>query len=101
LAVKLQRLQGVVGDGDRQATDKDITDATREVELVLQLCQKTLADWLSELAEANARLPGAKNETLYWLHAGAIIITIVCVWVAISQISLFIHGWGWLRRRSS
>lgn len=98
LAVKLQQLQGVVGNGDRQATDKDITDATREVELVLQLCQSTLADWLSELAEASARLPIAKSETMYWLHAGAIIITIVCVWVAISQVSLFVHGWGWLRR---
>jgi hypothetical protein len=93
----LQRLQAVLGDGDRAATEKDVAAASSEVDLVLQKCQATVDDWQSDLDAANQKLPRLTGDLLGWLTPGAILVTALCAWVAVSQISLSVHAWGWLR----
>jgi hypothetical protein len=97
LATSLQRLQAMVGDGDRAVADKEIAAATRDVDLVLRNCQTTVEEWQSDLDTAHAELPRYEAEILGWMTLVAIAVTIVCAWVALSQISLFAHALKWCR----
>jgi hypothetical protein len=93
----LRRLEVVVGDGDKETNGGDVAAATNEVDLVLQNCQATLKDWQSDLDAAREQLPQLQAEILGWLTLAAIVVTVLGVWVAVGQISLFAHAWKWVR----
>jgi hypothetical protein len=97
LSATVQRLQAVVGDGDKGATDKEVADASSEVAAVLQRCEQTVDDWQSDLDAARQDLPRVKAEALRWLTLGAVAVSVLCAWVGVSQVSLFAHAWGWCR----
>ncbi len=52
LSTSLQRLQAMVGDGDRGVADKEIADGVREVDHVLRNCQTVVDEWQSDLDTA-------------------------------------------------
>jgi hypothetical protein len=97
LSAALQRLQTVLGDGDMAADEKEVAAASREVELVLQKCQATVDDWQSDLDAVGEQLPHIKGKALAWLRLVAIGVSVLCVWVGVSQISLFAHARKWCR----
>jgi hypothetical protein len=95
LSTNLRRLQGVIGDGDRAAEQREVAAAAGKVDGVLQECQEMVGDWQSDLNDVHAKMPQLKTEVLGWLTLSAIVVTAVCAWVALSQISLFVHAWKW------
>jgi hypothetical protein len=97
LAAAFQKLRGVVGEGDTPASEKDVVDATREVDRILQKCLSVVTDIRSDLDTARDDVPRIKAEILGWMQLAAIVVTVVCAWVAVSQVSLFAHGWKWCR----
>jgi hypothetical protein len=97
LSAAFQKLRGVVGEGDTPASERDVVDATREVDQILQKCLAVVTDIRSDLDAAREDLPRIKAEILRWMLLAAIVVTVLCAWVALSQISLFAHGWKWCR----
>jgi len=97
LSASLQRLQAAVGEEDNGAAEKEVVAAAGEVELVLQRCQAVLDDWQSHLDAAREEIARVKAEALRWLTLTAIAVSVLCVWVAVSQISLFAHALTWCR----
>jgi hypothetical protein len=95
LSAAFQKLRGVVGEGDTPASEKDVVDATREVDRILQRCLTVMSDIRSDLDAAREDLPRIKAKILGWMLLAAIVVTVVCAWVAVSQVSLFAHGWKW------
>jgi hypothetical protein len=93
----LQRLQAAVGDGDREATEKEVVNASSEVAAVLQKCQRTVDGWQSDLDGAREELSRVRAEALGWLTLVAVAVSALCAWVGVSQVSLFAHAWGWCR----
>ena len=96
LAAALQKLQATIGEDDKVAVEPDVISASRDVKLVLQRCQTIVDDWGSDLEVIREELPRLKERILGWMTFAAITTTVLCVWVAISQISLFAHAWKWL-----
>jgi hypothetical protein len=97
LATTLRRLEAVVGDGNKESSGREIADASTAVENTLQRCQAKVDDWQSELENARGEFRDAKTTLLGWLTSAAIVVTLVAVWVAVGQISLFAHVLPWLR----
>jgi hypothetical protein len=97
LSASLRRLQAVVGEGNQQVTEKETVAAASDMELVLEKCQATVDDWQSDLSAAHEELPDVQSKVLRWLTLAAITVTVVCGWVAVSQISLFVHARQWWR----
>jgi hypothetical protein len=97
LSASLQKLQAMVGDGDGAVADKEVTPAARDVDLLLRNCQTTVDEWQSDLDTARQELPYLEAEILGWITLVAIVATVVCSWVALSQISLFAHALKWCR----
>jgi hypothetical protein len=96
LSASVQKLQVLVGDGDRE-----VAEGAREVDHVLQNCQTVVDEWQSDLDTAHAELPHFEAKILGWITATAIIVTAVCVWVALSQVSVFAHALIWCRGRAT
>jgi hypothetical protein len=97
VSAALRKFQSVVGDGDKATSLKDYAAAEREVDLVLRRCLDTVNDWQSDLDSLRERLSGVKAKALDWLTPLAVAMTLVCLWLAVSQISVFVHALRWVR----
>jgi len=97
LSEKLRRLEAAVGNGEKATTSTEVAGATSEVDLILQKCQTRMDAWQSDLEAARDDLRQAKAEILGWLTPAAIVGTLMCLWMAAGQISLFAHALRWCR----
>ena len=97
LSGKLRRLEAAVGNGEKATTSTEVAGATSEVDLILQKCQTRMDAWQSDLEAARDDLRQAKAEILGWLTPAAIVGTLLCLWMAAGQISLFANALRWCR----
>jgi hypothetical protein len=97
VSAALRKFQSVVGDGDKTTSLKEYAAAQSEVDSVLRRCQDTVSNWQSDLDSSRERLSTAKTQILDWLTPAAIALTLVCLWLALSQISMFEHARKWGR----
>jgi hypothetical protein len=97
LSSALQKLQATIGEGDKTAGESEVAAATNGVDLVMQRCQVTLDDWQSDLDAAHDALAYFEAHVSRWLTLATIAGTVLCAWIGVGQISLFVHAWKWLR----
>jgi hypothetical protein len=97
LSGTLRRLEASVGNGEKATNSGEVAAATSEVDLILQKCQARTDLWQSDLDGAREDLRHLKAEILGWLTPAAIVGTILCLWVAAGQVSLFAHALRWCR----
>ncbi len=97
LAATLQRLQAAVGDGGREVAEPEVAAAASQVDVALQKCKWTVEDWQNDLDATRQDLLQIKTTALTWLFRATIAVSVICAWVAVSQISLFAHAWKWWR----
>jgi hypothetical protein len=98
LSAALRRLERVVGDGDREPTRSEVAGATGEVDAVLQRCVATVESWQAGLEAASDALAQTEANARGYLKAAAVGVTLLCVWVALGQGSLFALALGWCKR---
>ncbi len=53
------------------------------------------------LVGGQTRLRQLRTSTLRWFLAGQIVATALCTWMAVAQLSLFVHGFRIVRRRAN
>jgi hypothetical protein len=97
LSTTLRRLEAVVGDNDKESNGREIAAASGAVDLALRRCQAKFEGWQSGLGAAREGVRSVKSETLGWLTLSGIVGTLLCLWVAVAQISLFAHALSWCR----
>jgi hypothetical protein len=97
LSTALRKLQAVIGEGDQEATAHEVAAAAAQMDRVLQKCQARSEDWQSDLDAARDRQARLRERLPGWLLLGAVVVTVLCVWVGVSQVSLAAHAWKWLR----
>ena len=97
LAGKLRRLEAVVGNGEKADAGKEIVAATSEVDLILEKCRARMDVWQADLEAVRDELRQAKEEILSCLTPAAIVGTLLCLWMAAGQISLFAQGRRWCK----
>jgi hypothetical protein len=99
LSAGLRRLETLIGDPDQEAAGREVTDATGEVDRVLQRCQATVDDWQADLDSVQTQLPQVEEKILNWLTPAAIGVTLLGAWVALCQVSMSVHACQWIRSR--
>jgi hypothetical protein len=97
LSATLRRLEGVVGNENKETNGQEVAGATSEVDLALQRCQAKVDDWQAYVDAASADVPRVKAEVLGWLTLAAIAVTLVLGWMAVGQFSLCAHVLRWCR----
>jgi hypothetical protein len=97
LSAGMQKLRTSIGEGDTTASAKEVADASREVDQILQDCLTVVRDISAKLNKARDDLPRIESQVLDWMKLTAIIVTAVCSWVALSQICVFVVAWKWCR----
>jgi hypothetical protein len=63
---------------------------------------KTLRGMISEfepwLTQVGQRTEWLKSSILRWITPAAVLVSVVCFWIALSQVSLMVHAWSWWKR---
>jgi hypothetical protein len=95
LSGTLRRLEAAVGEGDKDGSAREVAGASRAVHLALQRCQLKLDDWQSQLEAARDEVRDARAQVLGWLTAASLAASFLVGWVALGQISLFLHALRW------
>jgi hypothetical protein len=98
LSTSLRRLEAALGDGEQGTSSREVTATTSEVDHVLEKCQVAVDSWQSDLDAAGEDLARVKAQIVSWQTYVAIAITVLFVWVAAGQISLFGRAVEWLKR---
>ena len=91
-AWELSRLLGEPGP----AADSDAagTELSR-VERALQTLRRLIAEYEPRVREVRQRTEALKSTALAWVTPAAILISVVCFWIALSQVSVLFHAWSW------
>src|SRR5262249_25610971 len=93
----LRRIEGAVGDGDKESSGREVAAAASEVDLVLEKCQAAVDAWQSDLDAVREEVSRVKAEVLGWLWPAAVAVTLLVGWVGLGQLSLFAHALQWCR----
>jgi hypothetical protein len=94
-AWELLRLLGEPGS----EAGSDAEARLSQVERALQTMQRLIAEYEPQLAQVRQRTGVLESKTLSWITPAAVIISLTCFWIAISQVSLLAHAWSWWKRR--
>jgi hypothetical protein len=97
LSASLRRLEAALSDGEKGSSSREVAATTSEVGRVLEKCQAAVDGWQSDLDAMREALARVKAQMPRRLMYVAIAMTILFVWVAAGQISLFGRARGWLK----
>jgi hypothetical protein len=79
-------------------TESDEGVQLSRVEQSVKSMLGVIGEYEVQARDVRERTEDLKSRTLPWITPAAIIISAVCFWLALSQISLLSHAWSWLRR---
>jgi flagellar biosynthesis chaperone FliJ len=78
-------------DSDAEAASNEMT----RIERALKTLRGMLADYKNRVSQVRQRTEELKSRTFRWITPGSIIISAVCFWIALSQLSLMSHACSW------
>jgi hypothetical protein len=96
-AWELSRLLGELGP----ESDADADAQVSRIERTLETMRGMVGDYQTQVRQARQRTDELKAKTLTWITPAAILVSLVCFWIALSQVSLLFHARSWWRRSSS
>jgi hypothetical protein len=90
-AWELSRLLGEPGtDSDAQVS---------RIERIVQTLSTWIADYQNQVTQVRQRVEALKVNVVFWMTPGAVLISSVMFWIALSQVSVLCHAWSWVRGR--
>jgi hypothetical protein len=75
----------------------DVDPALSRIERALQTMQGKLAGYRARVVQVRQRVEELRSRTLNWITPGAVILSFLCFWIALSQVSLLSHACSWWR----
>jgi hypothetical protein len=94
-AWELSRLLGEPGPEDD--ADAASTQLSR-VEQALTTMRGWIAEYESRVARVRERTEELQSRTLFWITPTTVVVSLVCFWIALSQLSILFHAWSWWKR---
>jgi hypothetical protein len=98
LSASLRRLEAALGDGEKGTSSREAAATTSEVDHVLEKCHVAVDRWRSDLDAAREDLARVKAQMVSGQMYVAVAMTVLLVWAAAGQVSLFGRALEWLRR---
>jgi hypothetical protein len=72
-----------------------------QVERTLKTMCDLIAEYEPQLMEVHRRSDELKSRALYWITPASILFSVACFWFTLSQISLIVHAYSWMRKSAS
>jgi prefoldin subunit 5 len=69
-----------------------------QIERTVQTLQRLIAEVEPRLTEVRQRTDEVKSKALRWIMPAVVLISVVCFWIALSQVSMMAHAWSWWKR---
>jgi hypothetical protein len=92
-AWELGRLLGEPGaDSSEAGTQLSRVDQT------LKAMRGLIAEYEPQLTQVRQRTEALRDSTLPWVTPAAVLVSLACSWIALSQVSLLSHAWSWWKR---
>jgi hypothetical protein len=66
------------------------------IDQVVQTLEGLIAEYEPRLKEVRERTDELRSRSLWWITPGALLLSAVLFWIALSQLSLMAHAWSWL-----
>jgi hypothetical protein len=99
LAEKAEQLRALLPETNNpDATAAAVQSRASDIQEVLSGLQAVAAEYEPRVVGLRDRVAEDKSRVAGWIHWGTIILTLVLGWLALSQVSMLCHGWGWLRK---
>jgi hypothetical protein len=92
------QLSRLLGDPGPRADSDEVSPRVSRVEGALDRMRQLVAGYKPRVAEVRQRTEELKARTLPWITPAAVLISVVCCWIALSQVSILIHACSWWRR---
>ena len=90
---ELLRLLGEPGSAARA----DAAARSSQVESTLQTVRGLIDEYEPQLTQVRQQTEALKSRTLPWITTASILISVVCTWVALSQVNFMFQAWSWWR----
>jgi hypothetical protein len=81
-----------------QPLPAEAADRQSRIAEALQAVIDAIRDFQGQVADFIAKEKAIRPRVLFWIDAGAVIAIVALLWIALSQVSLMAHAWGWLRK---
>jgi len=82
--------------GDPETNPDAASPRVSLIERTVKRMQGLIAGYKPQVAQVRERTEALKSRTLPWIMPAAVIISLVCFWIALSQVSLMCHACsGW------
>ncbi len=62
------------------------------------LCER-IETYQARVAELKGAIAAARGDYHWWTMLGAVLAASLLAWLAVSQISMVLHGWSWAKRQ--
>jgi hypothetical protein len=89
-AWELSRLLGEPGPDSNAASNQ-----LSRMEQALSSMQGLIAQYEPQLSSVRQRTNELKSRTLPWITPASVVVSLVCFWIALSQVSLMAHARSW------
>ena len=94
MAWELSRLLGETGpDSDPGAAGRQLS----RIEQTLETMRGLVGQYQTQVTQTRQRAGELKARTLTWITPAAVLVSLVCFWIALSQVSLMAHALSWWR----
>jgi hypothetical protein len=68
------------------------------IEQVLKTMRDLISEYKSQVTQVRQRTEALKARTLAWITAAAVLVSVVCFWIALSQLSVVCHARFWWKQ---
>ena len=93
-AWELSRLLGETGPD----SDSDAGAQLSRIERALETTRGLVGEYQTQVTQVRQRSEGLKTTILTWIAPAAVLVSLVCFWIALSQVSLLCHARSWWGR---
>jgi hypothetical protein len=98
LAAKAQQLSALLPEKNaKDASAAAVNGPAASMEDILRTLQSVADEYEPRVVELKDRVGEVRSHLVRWIDWGTIGLTLVLGWLALSQVSMLCHGWGWLR----
>ena len=87
-------LSRLLGEPDAAGEAEELS----RIERTLNAVRELIAEFVARLAEVRQRTLALKSKTMPWITPAAVVISVACFWVSLSQISVLCRAWTWWKR---
>jgi hypothetical protein len=92
------RLSRLLGEPGARADSDEVGPQLSRVAQALGRMRGLVADYGPQVARVRQQAQELKARTLPWITPAAVLVSAVCGWVALSQLSVLFHACSWWRR---